>query len=416
MPSGSKTKKDKEKGEKGSKGEKEKEKSCNGASAEDQGALSESQFLTTAAQEASRQNDGRIGVAIIGAGPRARYVLVPEILRNPYLKLLAVWSVSRQSAQALNAEVCQGALDVYWLQGAEKEGATLDRLLLRQEIKGVVLAVPPAAYPSLVTKCCKAGKDILSEAPVGVNLKGAGDVVNSYFALVQKMKKDKEASKHSKTPFSWHILQPLASESFVTKLLTVEKDIGDLRHGELMVSIPLQAQTRGNVNERMISSGNLLMYVIASHVGMIRKLLGEVSRVVGRVAQLTRHVAGPDTLAGMLFVNQKGDQQPGQMVQVSVSFTFASQTEVFRLHLQGERGALIVSLDDLKRGYIVKRDLGTYEHPMLNPTTGVQFNFENWADYMRGVPRNLIDPHSHVVDLTVAEALLTSQGVPVAIR
>ena len=63
------------------------------------------------------------------------------------------------------------------------ESANLDVLLARQDIIGVLIALPITVQPSIVLKSLAAGKHVLSEKPVAPDVKKGLETINTYNQL-----------------------------------------------------------------------------------------------------------------------------------------------------------------------------------------------------------------------------------------
>ncbi|KAG8926210.1 hypothetical protein FRC02_009060 [Tulasnella sp. 418] len=125
-----------------------------------------------------------ISVAILGAGIFAREAHLPAVSilsSSQTVTLSAVYSRSHKSASAL-ATLAQetlnltSALTVY----SEDAEAGLDALLSRSDIQAVIIALPINDQPNIILRSLKAGKHVLSEKPVGKDVKNGVDLINTY--------------------------------------------------------------------------------------------------------------------------------------------------------------------------------------------------------------------------------------------
>lgn len=96
----------------------------------------------------------------------------------------AVYSRSRKSSTEF-AEAAQDKLglkhklDVY---NEEDEGRSLDALLARSDIKGVIVVLPITLQPDIVRKALAAGKHVLSEKPVAPDVATGRALIEEYEA------------------------------------------------------------------------------------------------------------------------------------------------------------------------------------------------------------------------------------------
>ena len=100
-----------------------------------------------------------LGVAILGAGLFAEAHLLPGLIANPRVEVVAVYSRSRKSAAAL-AEPHD--LDIYSDDG--DAGHTLYALLKRTDVQAVQICLPTYVHPEFIRRCLQAGKHVVSVA------------------------------------------------------------------------------------------------------------------------------------------------------------------------------------------------------------------------------------------------------------
>jgi len=106
-----------------------------------------------------------VAVGLVGAGPWADLVHAPLLAGGPHTRLAGIWSRTAARAEEL----------------AGKHGApacaTLDELL--DTCEAVAFAVSPEAQPDLAVRAARAGKPLLLEKPLGVDLASARRVVDA---------------------------------------------------------------------------------------------------------------------------------------------------------------------------------------------------------------------------------------------
>ncbi|KAH7384432.1 hypothetical protein DE146DRAFT_703747 [Phaeosphaeria sp. MPI-PUGE-AT-0046c] len=114
-----------------------------------------------------------VGIAIIGSGIFAKEQHLPAVQAVPSLVTLkAIYSRSLKSAAALSENVSD--VDLY---SDDSEGKTFDDLLKRDDIKGVIIALPIPAQPDYIKKALGAGKHVLAEKPVAKDIATAQDLI-----------------------------------------------------------------------------------------------------------------------------------------------------------------------------------------------------------------------------------------------
>ncbi|USP82024.1 uncharacterized protein yc1106_09298 [Curvularia clavata] len=109
-----------------------------------------------------------VGIALIGSGIFAKEEHLPAIQATPSLSLKAVYSRSLKSAQALSEKL--SGVDLYSDDQSDKK---FEDLLKRDDIKGVVIALPILAQPDYIKKALAAGKHVLAEKPIANDLSTA---------------------------------------------------------------------------------------------------------------------------------------------------------------------------------------------------------------------------------------------------
>lgn len=106
-----------------------------------------------------------LAVGLVGAGPWATAVHAPMLAAGPETRLAAVWSRTHDSAGALAA--AHGAT----------ASETFDDLLDRCE--AVAFAVPPTVQPEYAVRAARAGKALLLEKPLALDVEGAEAIADA---------------------------------------------------------------------------------------------------------------------------------------------------------------------------------------------------------------------------------------------
>ena len=101
----------------------------------------------------------------------------------PYLK--AVYSRSEKSAHDLvgKAIVTLKLKTAPSIYHDEDVSANLEVLLARQDITGILMALPISVQPRIVLKALAAGKHVLSEKPVATDVKKGLETISTYNQL-----------------------------------------------------------------------------------------------------------------------------------------------------------------------------------------------------------------------------------------
>jgi predicted dehydrogenase len=112
--------------------------------------------------------DAPLRVGLAGAGPWARAVHAPVLAAGPETELAGVWSRTPEHAVELAAAHAVPAF------------ATYDELL--REVDAVALAVVPAAQPDLAVAAADAGRALLLEKPLALDVAGAERIAGAVAA------------------------------------------------------------------------------------------------------------------------------------------------------------------------------------------------------------------------------------------
>lgn len=124
-----------------------------------------------------------VQLAILGSGLFAQKAYLPAIEANAStLSLHTIWSRSESSAQKL----LEAAQSLNLKGGADSKISVkhgddgLEAVLNDPEIKGVMLVLPITTQPGLILRALAAGKHVLSEKPIGKDVKAAKDLIEEY--------------------------------------------------------------------------------------------------------------------------------------------------------------------------------------------------------------------------------------------
>ncbi|KAI0625980.1 NAD(P)-binding protein [Pyrenophora tritici-repentis] len=114
-----------------------------------------------------------IGIALIGSGIFAKEEHLPAIQDTPNLSLKAVYSRSLKSAKALSEKLSD--VELY---SDDQDGKKFEDLLKRNDVKGVVIALPIPAQPDYIKKALAAGKHVFAEKPIAKDLATAQELLS----------------------------------------------------------------------------------------------------------------------------------------------------------------------------------------------------------------------------------------------
>ncbi|KAF2705730.1 NAD(P)-binding protein [Pleomassaria siparia CBS 279.74] len=114
-----------------------------------------------------------IPIALIGSGIFAKEEHLPAILAAPNLRLVAVYSRSLTSAKGLASGLSAKESEAVDLYSEDQDGKGFDALLQRQDIKGVIVALPILTQPDYIRRALTSGKHVLAEKPIAKDVSTA---------------------------------------------------------------------------------------------------------------------------------------------------------------------------------------------------------------------------------------------------
>ena len=116
---------------------------------------------------------------------KSAYLPALAALGNTAPPLRAVYSRSEKSVRNL-VEMAVVTLKLKTAPSIYHDGdasANLDVLLARQDITGILIALPISVQPSIVLKSLAAGKHVLSEKPIAPDVKKGLEMIGTYNQL-----------------------------------------------------------------------------------------------------------------------------------------------------------------------------------------------------------------------------------------
>lgn len=133
---------------------------------------------------ASASEHAPVRAALLGGGLFATNAYLPSLVNVPGLAVTDVWSRSEVSVTQLGEK----AAALGGLPNVDKELAVrygvegLNAILANPDIKAVIIVLPIGAQPDLIRTAWQAGKHVISEKPLGRDVKEATELVEEYEA------------------------------------------------------------------------------------------------------------------------------------------------------------------------------------------------------------------------------------------
>ncbi|PSN65999.1 NAD(P)-binding protein, partial [Corynespora cassiicola Philippines] len=331
-------------------------------------------------------------IALIGSGIFAKEEHLPAIRATPLLDLKAVYSRSHASAQALASGI---TVDLY---SEDQEGRTYDDLLKRDDISGVVIALPILVQPTFIKKALAAGKHVIAEKPIAKDVATAAELISWYRA------NSPNATFAIAENFRY-------LESFLYGAQEVAK-LGRILGFRTRVSNFVQPGGKyfeTAWRKKPEYQGGFLLDGGVHFVAATRLLLGENKPVKTSAFStlLQEHLPPVDTLNATLLLKSGASG----VVDISFGTTFKGAEYAVAAEkgtVQVTRGKVTVTVDGKEE---------VTEFP--EEGSGVKQEIKAWAESLvKGTPNEAQSPEEALRDLEILEAMLKSGengGAPVAL-
>ncbi|KAF1958014.1 NAD(P)-binding protein [Byssothecium circinans] len=337
------------------------------------------------------------GIALIGSGIFAKEEHLPAIqAASSTLSLKAVYSRSLASAKSLASEA--GAVELY---SEDQEGKGYDELLKREDVKGVVIALPILVQPEYIKKALSAGKHVLAEKPIAKDVATAVELIDWY-----------------KKNISGPTFSIAENFRFIDSFLYAASEIKPL--GRLL-GFRVRAHALVTPGGKYFETawrkkpeyqGGFLLDGGVHTVAAARLVLGgagvKVKKTSAFTVQLQEHLPPVDTVDATTQLSN------GASGTISISFgtTFSGPEYAFA----SEKGTVVVT----KGKVVVTREGKEEAKDFPNDGNGVQPEIVAWG---KGLQEGKIDERQSAEealrDLELLEAMLTSGekgGAPVDLK
>ncbi|CAD6554155.1 Gfo/Idh/MocA family protein [Paraburkholderia metrosideri] len=205
----------------------------------------------------------QLGIGLIGAGAIMRLSHIPTVMKSGIAKLVGIYDPSRERADAL----------------AESSGSrsfeTLDALLDSREIDAVIIATPNNRHEEAAVAAAKAGKHILCEKPLAIDIQSATRIV--------------KAAEEAHVVLQVGFNQRFWSQVQIAKQLIDSGFIGDVHafrsvYSEKASAYPAASRYRYDLAQ---SGGATIIDLTIHRIDLARHLVGDMT---GVFAELSHHV------------------------------------------------------------------------------------------------------------------------------
>eukprot|EP00980_Cylindrotheca_fusiformis_P013119 scaffold3296_cov112-Cylindrotheca_fusiformis.AAC.6 len=277
-----------------------------------------------------------LNVALLGAGIFATASHAPVLQKlRANMNCVAVWSRTYENAATL----------------AEKLGATpctdVSQILNSPNVDAVIMAMPIDVQPQYVLQALNAGKHVLSEQPVAVNMEQARAVIETY------------EEQFAPRRLVWNVAGKFRYDPAVRTASQALVEIGKPCLVSLKIRAPFLKSTP--FSEAMWRNnpswyGGMLVEAFVHASAMLRGLFGNAVSVSAHTSSRTKHIPSVDTMTAQ--VTWPDD------VQGTMSVTYASTEHHFELEAIGTEGRMVLRRKPDGPGYTldVKTSNSNYKH------------------------------------------------------
>ncbi|KAI1085228.1 NAD(P)-binding protein [Whalleya microplaca] len=338
---------------------------------------------------------GSVGIAIIGSGIFVKEQHIPAARASPQISIKAIWSRSLKSAQEAAKLISSddGASVELYSTDAGK-GKSYDDILKRDDIVGVILALPITDQPYYIEKALAAGKHVLAEKPIAKDVVTAVKLVEYYKKVSVETKATLAIAENFRFNKGW----AYGAEE-IRKLGKVTGFV--VRLNSMMETSNKYYNTSWRTKPEY--QGGFLLDGGVHYTAGLRKLLGSEYSVESLIAQtslVSSHLPPVDTINAVLKTKSG--------VFGSYIHSAGTTMQAFEFHVACEQG--YVKAEGSK--VVTVRGVGpeaVTEEKVFERTTGVKEEAQAWAEsILSGVPNPDQTPELALRDLELMEKMLTS--------
>ncbi|KAI0965069.1 hypothetical protein F4678DRAFT_344402 [Xylaria arbuscula] len=335
-----------------------------------------------------------LGIALIGGGIFAREQHVPAALACPLVSVKAVWSRSLNSAEGTAKLLADAGTQVEVHSTESGSNKSYDDLLKREDIAGVMLALPIVDQPGYIEKALAAGKHVLAEKPIAKDVDTAIKLIEYY----KKVSKETKATLAIAENFRFMKGWLYAAEEL--------KKLGRLTGFVVRLNSMMQADNRYYKTPWRTTpeyQGGFLLDGGVHYTAAIRLLLGEdnsVASVIALTTLIKDHLPPKDTINAVL--------QTKSGVLGSYIHCVGTTMQERDYHFACEDGYVKADSDKV----VTVRGLGAdakAEEKTFERDPGVKDEVQAWAEaIISGEPNPKQAPELALGDLELLEKMLTS--------
>ncbi|ODV88562.1 hypothetical protein CANCADRAFT_124427 [Tortispora caseinolytica NRRL Y-17796] len=341
-------------------------------------------------------------IAILGAGIFIKTQHLPSLVHNKKADVVAIYSRSKDSAQALADEF--SIPDVYYDKN-NTDGNTLELLLARSDIDACVIALPILVQPDVIKKVLSSGKHVLAEKPVAKDKATAVELVKFYRSL--------PAGLIFSTAEQYRFHPTFLEVADIIK----QGGIGQVHSfGYNESSYIRDDNPYYNTEWRKTPEyqGGFILDAGVHSVAAIRLVLGEdVESIVATTSLYKRNLQPTDYMASLVTMKSG--------VKGTFSMDFSVSVSTFRFVVNGSKGSIeisrfpnlgykITTID----GEVTEKEAASFETPAQ---IAVYQEIDTFLDDIASKKQTeRAKPEQSVIDQTVIETCLVSNGSVVTVE
>ncbi|OXG36200.1 NAD-binding Rossmann fold oxidoreductase family protein [Cryptococcus neoformans Bt120] len=353
-----------------------------------------------------------INVALLGGGIFAVDAHLPALAKSGALASLeAVWSRS-ESSSTKAAEAWKSLTGKEIAKYSETGYDNLDKLLSREDIGAVIIALPILSQPEIITKALKAGKHVLSEKPVSQDVTSATKMLKDY----QK--------NYQPQGLVWRVAENWEVEPahiFAAEALKAGR-IGNLNafstSSVLFVDKEDNKYFETEWRKRPQHQGGYLLDAGVHNAGVLRTVLpSPITHLSAHTALNNEHLPPYDWLS--VITRSEPNNIHGQIL---IDYGARGREPMWELRLTGSEGEIYSEdIDDNGVDSIrVQVRSGKFERTnreiKIFPKTGVYEEQRRFFEAIAGKPDEYGSVQGALNDVALLQAALTSNGNEVALN
>ncbi|KAL7623441.1 hypothetical protein AAE478_007123 [Parahypoxylon ruwenzoriense] len=336
-----------------------------------------------------------VGIAIIGGGIFVKEQHIPAALASPLLSVKAIWSRSLRTAKEA-AKLIPGdtATSVELYSSDSGESKSYEDILKRQDIAGVVIALPIVDQPKFIEKALAAGKHVLAEKPIAKDVATALKLIEYYKTVSAETNASLAIAENFRFNQGW----AYAAEEI--------KKLGKVTGFVVRMNSMIQTSNRYYKTPwRTVPEyqGGFHLDGGVHFTAALRRLLGSENAIESLIAQtslVSSHLAPVDSINAVMKTKS------GAVGSYITSM--GTTMEAFEFHVACERG--VVKAEGAK--VVTVRGTGqdaVVEEKVFEKTSGVKEEVHAWAEsILSGIPNPEQAPELALGDLELMEKMLIS--------